>query len=296
MVDLPDLITLHVLLEEGSVSAAARRLGVVQSSMSHRLARLRERFGDPLLVREGGRMLPTARALELAGPLAESLEALERLVDRPGPFVPATARSTVLLYLPDLLIPVVPPLVAALAEEAPGIELRIRGVPPELSSVLAGAEASLAVVPSHFLGEGLRSRGVGQLQFAVAGRAGHPLFDGALTVERWLGFPHVVVRTGNGAGNLLDAQLRDRGLERRVGLEVPSFLAGLLALAGSDLVMNVPSPFADAALRRMGLVCAPPPIPLASIGLSMAWHERFHRDPAHRWVRERVHGAVVVLA
>lgn len=294
--DLPDLMTLHVLLDEGTVGGAARRLGIAQSSMSHRLARLRDRLGDPLLVRDGAAMVPTARAQQLADPLAAALRDLQQLLEVPEPFDPARSQLEIVVHLPDLVMSVVPSLVEGLAREAPGIVLRVRSVPADVSRVLSGTTPSLAVVPAHFMDERTRSVRVGDQHFAVAARRAHPLFAEPLTTARWLRWPQVVVRTGNPAPNLIEQHLREAGHERRVGLEVPSFLAGLLALSASDLVMNVPMPMSAAALATLGLAAVDVPMALPRVRLAMAWHERFHRDPGHRWVRSRVHDALRSVA
>jgi len=288
-VDPGQLVALNLLLEEGNVTQAARRLGITQSSMSHRLAQLRSTFGDPLFVRVGARLVPTPRAAAMAQPLAEALRALAASVAPAKPFVPSTSRFTIGIAMPDLLAALAPRLVSALVEQAPGVAVRLTNIVPALSLALAAADPpSVALTPSAFVDDDIQARTLGDLRFAVVGRRGHRALRRALTTTRWLAERHVIVRTGNERTNVIEAELARRGLVRRIGLEVPSFLAGLLIVARSDLLMNVPVPLVDEAVLALGLRVVAAPIPLPRVRFALAWHSRFHHDPAHRWARERV--------
>lgn len=286
--DLPDVVTLHALLEEGNVTRAAQRLGITQSSMSHRLASLREHFRDPLFVRQGNTLVPTPRAAALAEPLAERLRELRALTAPTAAFDPKRAKLSFDVLLPDLLTPLGAGLTERLSKSAPGVTLRLRPLSPSLARTLAAEAPSVALVPSHFLEPGLVSKVMGDIRFAVVGRVGHPVFHKKLTVDAWLAFPHVVVRTGNDGANLLEAHIGKKGLTRRVGLEVPGFLAGLLALTTTNLLMNAPVPLVNHTLKVMKLESAAPPIELPTVRFALAWHERFQKDDAHRWLRELV--------
>ena len=291
-VDPGSLVALNVLLEERSVTRAARRLGITQSSMSHRLARLRDELGDPLFVRVGATLAPTPRALAIAEPLADALRALTAAVAAPSTFDPARTRCTVSVIMPDLLAAFAPDLVARITARAPGLALRFVGVSGELSHILAGPEPSLALVPERFAADDLQSRVVGALRFGVAGRKGHPALSRRISLERWLDERHVVVSVGLERSNVIDEELTRRGLQRRVGLVVPSFLAGLLSLSHSDLLMNVPIPLVDDAAKQLGLLVCDAPLPLPSLRFSLVWHPRFQHDPAHAWLRQQVLEAV----
>lgn len=284
--DPAQLVALHLLLEEKHVTRAARRLGITQSSMSHRLAQLRAALGDPLLVGTRGQLELTPRAQELAGPLALALAALEAVVERRRPFDPRTDRYALTVALPDLLAPVVGPLTARLQREAPGVTLRFAPIPPKLSEFLAGPTPLLALAPAHFAASGSVTRLIGTLEFAVACRRDHPSSGERLTRAAWLRAGHVVVRTGNDAPNPIEVALSQLGEQRHIALEVPSFLMGLLAVATSDLMMNVPVPLASAAADQFGLCVLRAPIPLPAVRFSLLWHERFTADSAHRFVRE----------
>jgi DNA-binding transcriptional LysR family regulator len=232
--DASNLVALHVLLEERNVTRAARRLGITQSSMSHRLARLRALFGDPLFVTSPRGLLPTPRAEALAAPLADALHALGGLVSPPRRFNPETSVYTLSIALPDALAPLVPRLIAGFASKAPRFDLRVTPVVPSLSDALSRGEPVLALAPSRFVSGPVITRPLGEVRFGVVGRREHPAFRGALTTKKWLAYGHVVTRFGNEQGNAIEAELARHRLRRRVGLEVPSCLAGLFVLPTSD--------------------------------------------------------------
>ncbi len=287
-VDPGSLMALNALLQERSVTRAARRLGITQSSMSHRLARLRDELDDPLFVRDGAGLTPTPRALAIAEPLADALRALDAALAAPPAFDPSRTSCTASVIMPDLLATLAPDLVARVSARAPGIALRFLGVSGDLAQALAGPERSLALVPARFAAEGLQSSAVGELRFGVAGRRNHPALSRAVTLKSWLAERHVVVSVGMERSNPIDEELRQRGLERRVGLVVPSFLAGLLSLTRSDLLMNVPIPLVDDAAKQLGLRVCEAPLPLPRLRFSLVWHPRFQRDAAHAWLRQQV--------
>jgi DNA-binding transcriptional LysR family regulator len=286
--DASNLVGLHVLLEERSVTRAARRLGITQSSMSHRLARLRDVFRDPLFVGSAHGFLPTPRARALAAPLAAALREIDALVAPSRPFDVKTTAYTLSIALPDALAPLVPRLISAFSTDAPLFDLRVTPVVPSLSEALAAGEPGLALAPSRFVSGRVITRPLGEVRFGVVGRKGHPAFRGKLTTKRWLAHGHVVPRFGNEQGNAIEAELARHGLRRRVGLEVPSFLAGLFVLPSSDLLMNGPIQLVREAAAQLKLTTREAPIRLPRIAISVCWHERFQHDPAHRWARERV--------
>jgi DNA-binding transcriptional LysR family regulator len=286
--DAANLVALHYLLEERHVTRAAKRLGITQSSMSHRLARLRETLQDPLFTRASGRLLPTPRAEAIAVPLRDALRALEAVVAPLQPFDPRASRYVVSIAMPDLLAPLAPRLVATLVAESPFVDVQLSPIVPALSNALAEGRPVLAIAPAPLVEGPIITRPLGEARFGVVGRRGHPALRRPLTIARWLAYPHVIQRLGNERINTVEVELSRRGLRRRVGLEAPSFLAGLLVVATSDLLMNAPIPLVNEAAAQLRLTTREAPLRLPPVRLSLCWHERFQTDPAHRWARERV--------
>lgn len=283
-IDLNLLVTLDALLREGSVTRAARRCGVGQSAMSHALGRLRALLGDPLLVRDGRRMVPTPRAAALAGPLAAVLADVRRLLADEGGFDPATSTRRFGLVCSDLVAAVLPALIARLAATAPGVDLAVRAPDGPVAVALRAGGDDLGLGPPPRDAAGLMQRRVGQVPWAVLMRAGHPA-GAAWGLEAWLGWPHVVIGTGGVGPGVVGEALIAAGHTRRVGLVAPSFLAAPLVVAATDLLFTAPIPLVAGLARTLGLEVRPPPIALPAVPVVMAWPEALHADAGHRWLR-----------
>lgn len=194
--------------------------------------------------------------------------------------------------MPDLLAPLLPALHEALTRGATGIDLRVVNVPPNLHEALATGTPDFALAAVNDASPRARVLKLGAVRFGVAARRGHPLLQDKLTVERWLSYGHVVVRMGNQSPNLVGLNLARRGLQRRVAAEVPTFLAGLMLVAGSELLMNAPLELMSELAQTLKLELREAPVKLPSVPAALLWHERSHHDEGHRWARDRIHGAV----
>ena len=294
------LVAFDLLAEERSVTAAARRAGVSQSAMSHTLRRLREQLGDPLLVRVGGAMSLTPAAERLAGPVREGLFTLARALDAPPRFDPAVSERRFTVAAPDLFeLRVVPRLLSDMSRLAPEASLTLSSELPGFGARLATGELDLAVVPS-FTGldgldlgpvpaDSLRRRALFRDGFRCFVREAHGTLGprGRLTAKRYAALPHVLVSpTGRGEG-VVDQALTERGLRRHVAARVPRFAAALAIVAAGDHVLTGPSSLAGCATLSP-VRSLPPPLPLPEHTVAMVWHPRFHHDPGHRWLRERL--------
>lgn len=283
--DLNLLKTLDALLTEGSVTRAAGRLNLTQPAVSGMLARLREAFDDPLFVRTQRGIAPTLRALQLVDPLRRMLGEAEALLTPPQ-FDPVQARLTLSLAATDYAMQVVVvPFLERLRHHAPGIRVAVR---PETQATMAQFEQGdldLALVTPHSAPSGLHARPLFDETYVVAMREGHPDANGEpLSLDRFCALEHALVSlTGGGFRGVTDDALALLGRERQVMLSVTSFLVLAQVLRGSDLVAVLPRRLVQGA---PGLVMRAPPLTIPGFAKVMVWHERTHRDPAHRWLRE----------
>jgi DNA-binding transcriptional LysR family regulator len=284
--DLNLLVTLDTLLAERSVTRAAERLNLSQPSVSVQLARLREAFGDPLLVPAQRGMRPTARADELRAPLREALEALGRAVAPSRPFDPAEATTTWRVAAADYAeTAILLPMLAGLRAAAPHTRLAVvEAVPSRMARQLEQGEIDLFFHTSVGAPPGLHRRVLFDERYVLAGRAGHPRLRRRPTLAQFCALEHVVVSPGGG-GFLgpTDEALARQGLTRRVVLSVPHFLFMMSVLAGTDVVAMLPERLARGA---PGLRVVEAPLEVPGYEMAMLWHERRHRDPGHRWLRE----------
>jgi DNA-binding transcriptional LysR family regulator len=243
-------------------------------------------FDDPLLVRVKGGMEPTARALELYPQVEELLAGVRELL-RPASFDPASASGTLRVAAPDLVVyMLVPALMRRLAAEAPGLDLEIVQWVPSWREGLERGTIDLTVGLPSGDEANFYARQLIASDWACVLRKGHPALRRKWTVERFAGLDHLLVSlTGRGGGQI-DEALAEHGLTRHVALRVPYPVLTPLLVAETDLVLTTPRWLARKLARSVGLVVRRPPIAVAPIRVPMVWHERNHRDPMHRWVRE----------
>jgi DNA-binding transcriptional LysR family regulator len=286
--DLNLLVTLNVLLAEGSVARAARRLRLSPSAMSRALARLREATGDPLLVRAGRGLVPTPRALELrerVSQLVQDTEAVLRPAETPN--LRQLVRTFTLRTSDGFVENFGPDLIARVGEEAPGVQLRFVQKPDKDSAPLRDGTVDLETgVVGEKASPELHTRALFQDRFIGVVRMGHPLSQGRITPARYAAGRHIgISRRGLGKGPI-DEALSPLGLERKIVTIVGSFSTALALARASDLITSVPE--RHSGNLRVGMHSFPLPFPTPEITISMLWHPRLHADPVHRWLRALV--------
>jgi DNA-binding transcriptional LysR family regulator len=283
--DLNLLVTLDMLLAEGSVARAAKRLRLSPSAMSRALARLRETIGDPLLVRAGRGLVPTPRAIALrerVGPLVE--EALSLLRPAEALDLAGLARTFTLRTSEGFVETFGPALIARVGAEAPRVRLRFVPKPDKDSASLRDAAVDLETgIVGKAMGPEVRAQALFRDRFVGAVRNGHPLAQSEITLSSYAGGGHILVsRRGLDRGPIDDA-LAPLGLERDIITIVGGFASALALVRASDLIATIPE--RHTASLRDGLFSFPLPVPVPELVISMLWHPRLDADPAHRWLR-----------
>lgn len=289
-IDYNLLRVFRVLMEERSVTQAAGRLGLTQSSMSNALNRLRAALGDRVLEREGNIMVPTMTALALWDRIAAPLAQLESEIDLRGAFRPHEYRGTFRIAIEDYALEVAGARMAqVLQAAAPGASLAL--LPFTRSSdaeMLASGEADLAVAANWDLPPAFRVQKLFSETFTALVAAGHPLAGQTPTIDDYLAYPHILI-SGRGivAGNV-DAALAPAGRRRRVCMSLPGFSSAPAFLAQSDCILNLGSRLASVYVDRFGLAPLRIPVPVPGFELSMIWHPRNTNAAIHQWLRARV--------
>jgi len=279
------LIVLDVLLAEGSVAGAARRLRLSPSAMSRALARLRETTGDPLLVRAGRGLVPTPRAVALreqVGRLVQDAEAVLRPAEKLN--LTQLVRTFTLRTREGFVENFGPALVARAAQEAPGVRLSFVQKLDKDSTPLRDGDVDLETgVIGKATAPELRVQALFRDRFIGAVRKDHPLTQGEITPDRYAAVKHIAVsRRGLGA-EPVDEALAALGLHREVKAIVGSFSAALALADASDLVASVPE--RHTGKLRAGMRSFALPVPTPAFTVSLLWHPRLDADPAHRWLR-----------
>jgi len=286
-IDLNLLLTLHALLTEKHVTRAALRLHRSQPAVSHSLALLRIHFDDPLLIAGKGKMTLSARAQTLLAPLETALYELNNLLS-PAAFTPATAQGRFRIAMSDYAARIVlPPLVAYLREQAPGLDLVITQASRErmLAQVNDG-EVDLALgvfpdAPDTLQREVLFSEAF----ICLADKRFLPA-KGELTLKEWLARPHIKLAAEPDAVDEIERALLARGLKRRICVSLVHWGAAINLLPGTDLVLTVASHTVSPDSGDETLARFTPPFPLPGFDFEQAWHARKNHDPAHLWLRD----------
>lgn len=291
-VDLNLVLALDALLAERHVTRAAARLGITQSAASHALARLRDLLDDPILVRgPRGTMLPTPRATALAPAVHRILGDLAAVLRGDTAFDPATARRTFHLGTSDYVeLVLLPRLVERLHRIAPGIDLFAHTLTDHGDAGLAAGTFDVVLGPPRGAARpaGSYEKVLFEESFTCIVRAGHPLAAGRLTLPRYCAASHVLVAPRGTPGSFVDDALAAVGRTRRVALAVPHFLVVPHLIASSDLVATLAARVAATFTDALDLVQMAPPLALPRFQIALAWHERDHDDPPHRWLREQL--------
>jgi DNA-binding transcriptional LysR family regulator len=287
--DLNLLVTLDVLLAEGNVTRAAARLRLSPSAMSRALARLRQVTGDPLLVRAGRELVPTPRAIELRGQVGRLVQEAAAVLRPAAALDPRQLdRRFTLRSSEGFAETFGPRLIAALADEAPGVRLGFVQKPDKDSTPLRDGSVDLETgVVGEDMGPELRAQALFRDRFVGVVRPGHPLADGApVTPERYAAGRHIAVsRRGRERGPIDDA-LATLGLQRTVATLVGGFGTALALARATDLIASVPGRHTEGL--RTGLHAFGLPFETPGLTVSLLWHPRLDADPAHRWLRGRV--------
>jgi DNA-binding transcriptional LysR family regulator len=277
-IDLNLLVILSALVAEENVTRAGKHVGLSQSAMSHALARLRTMVDDPILVRaKGGRMTATHRAKSLAASVNEGLVTLERALEEGRGFDPLTSTRTFTLGMSDYSeLVLLPPLLARLRKEAPGVNLWVVSADVGIAEKLTRDELDLVVAPMREdeASAGIASEVLFEERFVCMMRKGHPLARSKLTLA-----PRGL------RGSYADDALAEVGKQRRVMVGVPHFLIVPHLVASSDLIVTIAERVARTFADSHALAIVSSPVQLPRFEMSQIWHARDESDPGHAWLR-----------
>jgi DNA-binding transcriptional LysR family regulator len=289
--DLNLLTALDALLSTGSVTAAAARMHLSTPAMSHTLARIRESFGDPILVRAGRKLVPTPRALALAEPVRALLAQAHALRGPADADSLAGLRRRFVVRAPEGIAVVFgASLSIALQAEMPLAALQFLPETYVDPAALREGRIDLDIGSFRTIDPETRTQVLSEQALVGAVRAGHPLLKTPkktpITAERFAAARHVGVVPRPGESSPVDTSLAELGLQRQVALLVPSTFSALIAASRTDLVASAHERSARGMAASLGLVIFELPIPMQMEPMRMAWHPRHQADPAHRWLRD----------
>lgn len=284
--DLNLLIALDVLLKEGSVARAAKRLHLSPSAMSRALTRLRETTGDPLLVRAGRGLVPTPRALELrdhVGRVVQDAQGILRPQEKLD--LRRAVRTFTLRTSEGFVESFGPRLLAVARKEAPGVTLRfVQKIDREGHGLRDGSIDLETGVIAATTGPEIRTQALFRDKIVGVVRKGHELAKGKVTATRYLAAEHVLVSRPGVPQEPIDEAFIALGVSRTVAAVVGGFTTAIALARTSELVASVPARHTSGS--RDGMFSFALPYPVKDFVISAMWHPRLDADLAHQWLRE----------
>lgn len=276
----------------GQVTAAAHQLDMTPSAVSNALTRLRGHCGDALFVRTQRGVVATPYANRMAQAVSRGLEALAEGLQADTPFTPASSERRFRINVADVgQMLMIGAVMQRTAQDAPGIGIHTVDLPvADVEAALVRGDLQFAVGHLSRMGKSLFRRKLVTEQFVCVVGKHHPRLRKRLTLEDFLEATHI--RYAPAAASLarvneeMDRFFRQKGRRQRVALEAAHAFGLSAIVAQSEHVLTVPGRLAAHYARLAPLVIHPLPMRFPPFDVSLYWHERDHRDPAHQWFRE----------
>lgn len=291
-VDLNLLVAFDALMNERNVTRAAVQVGVSQPAMSAALSRLRTLLGDPLFQRSADGLLPTARARDLAAPVAQALRQIEAAMINRTAFEPNTAAVTFRLGLQDYpTVVLLPTLLVALQQAMPDVSVNVVAYNDRDAAVdLLDAgliDAAIGVAPANTDGR-ILARPILRDEFVTIVSSDHLGDRRAMDMGTWLVMQHVLVSPEGQLHGLVDQALAQQGLKRKLALTLPQLFAVPDVVARTGMTATILKRVALHAEASHRLMLFPPPVTLPEIVFDLIWHRRSDTHPAQLWFRELI--------
>lgn len=291
--DLNLLRVFEVVFRERHLTRAADQLALTPSAISHALRRLRSHLGDPLFVRKGTAMVPTATCQQMAPPLFEHLAQMKKLLQHWGRFDPATSQQGFRLGMPEgLEVMILNALLGTFFSAAPSASLATmayeRG---NLGRLLASGQIDLAFDIAHAVCAPIRHCPLLMDRFCVVGRKGRRLKDG-MSLDNYLKAQHIAVSRRMSGATLEDAALLDSGLTRVVSARCQNYHTAIQAAGASDFLLTVPRILGTEASKAYGLSVWDVPFPIPMLRLHLFWHAANDDEVSSVWLRQLIRDLV----
>ncbi len=286
--DLNLLVTLQALIETGSVTDAAERLGITQSGASRALARLRAAFDDPLFVMQGNSFVATPRCESVIPELQRCLEAAAD-VFAATKWEPATETGTFRLAMPDHLAFIYGARIHDRMErEAPGADVVIHGFFADWRRAILDGEVDLAFGVPMGTEPALQMKATKIDPWVVLVRTGHPVLSQKWSAKTFSQGHHGLMAVPGTGPSQVDRALAKLGLERNVTFRSTSPLVVAMMAAETDLRVTTTRALAEKLTEMLPLQILELPVKAESLRLPLVWHEKYANDPRHRWLRALV--------
>ena len=289
-IELSQLRLLQLIFETRNLTRAGERAGLTQSAVSHVLKKLRLRFDDSLVIRQGNSLVLTPRAESIRIPLKRWLNDFDRNILVNEPFDPSTSERTFYIATSDLVEQMIAPrLVEELKALAPGIHLVFNKFDKRsFATEIESGDADFCITVLESTHPALMVTTLFRDDFVSVARAGHPIFAATPDAKAFCAYPHILAGTGRDIRGTVDGELEKLGLSRDVRYKVANFSSAPYLAESSDGIFTAPRRFVDTVLDKFNIVAFELPVDHPGYGMKVYWHVKNKDDQANRWLRERI--------
>jgi len=290
-VDLNLFVVFDAIYCEGNITKAASALNLSQPAVSHALSKLRTQFGDHLFVRHGNEMRPTAVAKNVIADVRESLHKLQICLLQSKQFEPSTSRKKFSISMHGSLeASYLPALVKGISQDAPSILLQSsrRVHRNELENKLASGDFDVAIDALIPVSDNVMHTQIDNDELVVVARRGHPAIGKSLNLETYLRLQHVLVSSRSKGPGVEDYELGRLGMQRNIALRCQHTLGACQVIMSNDMILTVPKTSAVMYSKMLDIVIYPLPVKLPNIDMHLYWHENVDKEPANRWLRNKI--------
>ena len=290
--DLNLLISLDVLIAEASVTKAAEKLNMSQSTMSYSLKRLRAILNDDILIRTSREMEVTPYARQISDRIRQILVEIQSTLLEKETFNPATAKETFKIAASDYVEATIGlSLIQQINTQAPGIRIRISNLEKEtVLDTLDDNRIDIVINPGLPIKSWHVEENLYREEFVCVFRDDNSV--GELSPSDYLERPHILVSLRDDFKGAYDKILENQQQSRRIIWSTTHFMAVPFLIANSDCVALIPNRMAQQCAKAMNLKLLPPPIAIEGFTVSMVWHQRNRNNPTHQWLRQQIVDAV----
>ena len=273
---------------EGHIGRAAKRLGITQPAVSHAIQRLRDSVDDPLFIRSGKGVEPTARANEMATYARDSLESAKAAITTFQDFDPAASNRAFHVGLPDHAVAKYAPMIlTTFSRCAPKLGIHLHDVKtPDAIRLLEQGEIDMAANVIEDLPKRFKSMPLFTSQIVVIASKQNPYIKGKIDLAGYLKARHLIYSASQPMNSALDEALAKWGITRDIGMTISGHLSVPMIIAHSDLIATVTRELAEPYVEKYGLQMLKLPFDVPDIQVSLFWHERNDQDAGHQWLRE----------
>jgi len=290
-VDLNLFVVFEAIYCEGNITKAASALNLSQPAVSHSLSKLRNHFDDPLFVRQGNEMRPSAVANNVIADVREALRQLQICLAQSKQFEPQTSRKHFTISLHGSLEAFyLPPLMQRINKEAPLVNIQSsrRVNRTELENKLASGDFDLAIDILLPVSDNILHTQLEKNKLVVIARKNHPEIKSTLDLDLYIAQDHVLVSSRSVGTSVEDFELGRLGLQRKVGLRCQHTFSACSVIAGNNMLLTATETIAKMYAQLFDLVIYPLPVDLPDIDVHLYWHTNLDFEPANKWLRNKI--------